>query len=63
MFGKFYSKFVHLCDGIVQLSVHLIQLFVQVVQKKYNSNLHWIPRGCRFEPHRPHCVVSVSKTH
>ena len=21
------------------------------------------PRGCRFEPHRYHCVVSLSKTH
>ena len=21
------------------------------------------PRGCEFEPHRRHCVVSLSKTH
>ena len=21
------------------------------------------PRGCGFEPHRRHCVVSLSKTH
>ena len=21
------------------------------------------PRGCRFEPHRRHCVLSLSKTH
>ena len=23
--------------------------------------LDWRPKGCRFEPHRRHCVVSLSK--
>ena len=22
-----------------------------------------IPRGCEFEPHQCHCIVSLSKTH
>ena len=25
--------------------------------------LDWRPRGCGFEPHPRHCVVSLSKTH
>ena len=25
--------------------------------------LDWRPRGRRYEPHRHHCIVSLSKTH
>ena len=25
--------------------------------------LDWRPKNCGFEPHRCHCIVSVSKTH
>ena len=32
MFCKFYAKFVHLIDGIIEHNLHLIQLFVQVAQ-------------------------------
>ena len=42
---------------------HFILRFYTGAQWLSGRVLDSRPRGCGFEPHRHHCVVSLSKTH
>ena len=64
-----FTSFAYICD---KYQNHLCKLFSAI---SFNSSItvegQWLsgrvldsrPRGCRFKPHRRHCVVSLSNTY
>ena len=44
-------------------NAHKLDLNFRILVGAQCRMIDWRQRGCAFEPHRRHCVVSLSKTH